>query len=564
MKYPFPTLLFSLSLLFAPALAAELDALQEQAQAGDAIAQTELGYRYHTGEGVERDFDRAIHWYRQAAAQGQPDAQYNLGVAHAFGEGLEPDPARAAEWYQQAAEQGHSVAAFSLGLAHLHGEGVGQDAWQAAIWFQQAAERGYTRAQVHLASLYHTGDGIPQDFEKAVYWYREAAIRDNATAQYNLAQLYRAGRGVGKDNEQARRWLQAAAEQGYGPAQAELAALQRPADGDTAAVAPGDAQMTDEAATQPASTPEPVDTSDPAVAGEAAGDESPASAGNDKRPGFWARLFGGDEAGDTEQADTVATLPDVPPVATEPEADDAPAVSGSQATDTDAEATADEGYLAAIEPAENALAQGAYREAVELLQAAALAGNPAAETRLGELHAEGLGVSRSDGHALLWYRRAAGRDYAAAQYHLGNMYLHGKGVIPDKLKARDWFSRAADQGHTGATEQLRELEQVLAERRRFQPESREQAQQAPDDTAPAADGGPAAPSAREAIDSQTSGLRAGRIVTPPIEELPAETVELETTPATLDAPADTGTDSPAADERPARRVVSPPLEPLDD
>ena len=45
-----------------------LTELRRQAEQGDASAQSNLGVRYHTGEGVPQDYQEAGSWYRKAAA----------------------------------------------------------------------------------------------------------------------------------------------------------------------------------------------------------------------------------------------------------------------------------------------------------------------------------------------------------------------------------------------------------------------------------------------------------------------------------------------------------------
>jgi TPR repeat protein len=43
--------------------------LESQAQAGDSNAQVWLGFRYKTGDGIEKDLERARYWYERAAGQ---------------------------------------------------------------------------------------------------------------------------------------------------------------------------------------------------------------------------------------------------------------------------------------------------------------------------------------------------------------------------------------------------------------------------------------------------------------------------------------------------------------
>ena len=71
-----------------PSAAQRLVALRASAEAGDADAQTNLGYRYFSGWGVPEDAVEAARWYRLAAEQGDATAQVNLGVMYANGDGV--------------------------------------------------------------------------------------------------------------------------------------------------------------------------------------------------------------------------------------------------------------------------------------------------------------------------------------------------------------------------------------------------------------------------------------------------------------------------------------------
>jgi len=51
-------------------------------RSGDAGAQNHLGYMYAQGQGVSRDYQKAVKRFRQAAEQGNAQAQHNLGVAY--------------------------------------------------------------------------------------------------------------------------------------------------------------------------------------------------------------------------------------------------------------------------------------------------------------------------------------------------------------------------------------------------------------------------------------------------------------------------------------------------
>jgi TPR repeat protein len=87
-----------------------------------------------------------------------------------------------------------------------------------------------------------------------------------------------------------------------------------------------------------------------------------------------------------------------------------------------------------------------YTQAAKWYQMAAAKGNPAAETALGDLCEAGQGVRRDMKEAAKWYEQAAQQGYARAQYNLATLYATGEGVglnVPEALK---WYGKAADQG----------------------------------------------------------------------------------------------------------------------
>jgi TPR repeat protein len=51
----------------------------EAANGGHADAVLAMGWLYLNGVGVERDFEKAKRWYREAARRGEPRAMFSLG-----------------------------------------------------------------------------------------------------------------------------------------------------------------------------------------------------------------------------------------------------------------------------------------------------------------------------------------------------------------------------------------------------------------------------------------------------------------------------------------------------
>ena len=124
--------------------------LIKKAEQGDVEAQFNLGYYYHSGEGVEKSEKKALYWWQKAAKQGHANSQYNLGVNYGKGYGVEQSYKKAIYWWQKAAEQGHAEAQFNLGVVHEKGYGVEQSYEKAIHWYTKAAEQGFVRAQNNL------------------------------------------------------------------------------------------------------------------------------------------------------------------------------------------------------------------------------------------------------------------------------------------------------------------------------------------------------------------------------------------------------------------------------
>ena len=78
----------------------DLNELIHNAENGDVHAQVKLGKVYC----CNRDFEKAIIWFRKSEEQGNDDAQFGLGLCYEFGFGLK-DEEQAGEWYKKSADQ---------------------------------------------------------------------------------------------------------------------------------------------------------------------------------------------------------------------------------------------------------------------------------------------------------------------------------------------------------------------------------------------------------------------------------------------------------------------------
>jgi len=220
---------------------------QQAAERGDAAGQTYVGMMYQYGQGVDKNSNEAMNWYKKAARQGYLPAQYCLGMIYReiAGEGsfwgIAINYKESAKWLTKAAEQGYAPAQQGLGAAYFSGYGVPQDVEKAMEWYKKAAEQGLVTAQTALGGkYYHRGniatkkgetDKAAKCFKQAIEWYEKAeaysslgdvhaamgndaealkwyrkAVEEDKGGRSALAHMYAAGRGVPQSDEEALKW----------------------------------------------------------------------------------------------------------------------------------------------------------------------------------------------------------------------------------------------------------------------------------------------------------------------------------------------------------------------
>lgn len=133
---------------------AAYDAWLPLAERGDVAAMRNIGHLYRWGQGVEKDIDKAIHWYRMAAEKGFSRAQANLAAIYLQGdEGTPVNYEEAHKWFAAAAVQNLAVAQYNLGLMYELGLGVEKNEARALGWYNLAAKAGQPEAIERLSQL---------------------------------------------------------------------------------------------------------------------------------------------------------------------------------------------------------------------------------------------------------------------------------------------------------------------------------------------------------------------------------------------------------------------------
>ena len=414
-------------LLPPPALTATLQPqnpalrpLRQQAEAGNADAQFNLGIAWINGSAGTVDYEKARYWWEKAAAQGQRIAQYNLGVLYDEGRSVSQDYRLAAQWYRKAAQQGFISAQYNLGNLYRDGKGVPQNAYIARDWQEKAAAQGDRDAMYALGSLYQQGAlGISGNGQHALasYWLEQAAMRGDAKAQYELSWRSRYGYGIEKNQETANRWLQQAAENGNVEAQYRLGVCYYNG---------CFAEFRQDKRT-----------------GREWLEKAAAQGDSDMRFLIGMEYFFGSDYDDARRW--------LQPVVTSESDYASMAVSLLDTIDRaqDKKRPAAPANTAASPHEPSAPPRDAAAEAAEW-QRRAEAGDARAQYQLYFRYSLGDGVKQDQETANRWLQQAAGNGDADAQYWLGERYYDGgSGFGKDRAAAFMWLEKAAAQGGRG-------------------------------------------------------------------------------------------------------------------
>jgi len=203
---------------------------------------------YVAGQGVVRNMDEAVRWFRAAAEQDHDEAQQKLGYLY-LARNANPDQDPDAErWITRLAELSSFDIRYKVGRAYLDGDLVPRDTDKAVKWFgaasdslargksiasrladdgilREVAELGYGEAQFVLGKRYATGTRFPKSLTEAAKWYYLAGSQGHVKAQFRLGRAYARAEGVPKDYAEAIRWYGKAAEQGDAESQYRLGML---------------------------------------------------------------------------------------------------------------------------------------------------------------------------------------------------------------------------------------------------------------------------------------------------------------------------------------------------
>ena len=194
--------------------------LLDDAMAGNAQAQLEIGRCHAEGKEVPYDLDEAYRWFRLAANQDLPDAILEVALAHEYGLGTDMDYDAAFDHYMAATRLHLKPLPFTFrgmvltqnlclvrhrGQLALAEAGYAHSQWSLAYgpsrenqwkenkdshkWTRRAAELGYPRAFTAMAWTIKGGQGVPSDEDKTLEWHLKAYEHDKLMAK-SISMLY--------------------------------------------------------------------------------------------------------------------------------------------------------------------------------------------------------------------------------------------------------------------------------------------------------------------------------------------------------------------------------------
>ena len=392
------------------------------AQMGDGLAQNNVGYAYLYGEGVQKDYQKAVYWFEKAIENNQMFALTNLGLCYSKGYGVKQDKYKALELYKKAADAGsqqalenYQILSKSLGVNHNQADNKINDIQEAKKLYEEAkqynfmsktsdlkkafelnmkaANMGYAPAQVEVGFAYSLGFGIERNDQLSFEWYLKAAKQGDSGAQRNVGLNYAEGKGVAVNYIEAKKWLDEYSRKSGKNAIIELAEKYEKGKGFSI---------------------------------------------NLDKALFWyerAVLVGYQQA-QTKVNELKNKL--------------SPNISSQIKELVDQALEYDK--------------KKEYHKSFDIYLKAAQMGSDLARCNVGYSYLKGEGVEKNYEQAFHWFQLAAQNNHPLSLNNLGVCYYNGYGVAQDKNKALEYYKKAADLGNKQGQENYEKLKKTIDEK----------------------------------------------------------------------------------------------------
>ncbi len=168
-----------------------LNLMQESAKKGSGGAAMNLAMLYLYGQGMAKDYNKAIEWLMIAEADKKPMASYELGLLYSNGLAMDTSPRRAFHYFEKAAAAGIAPATRQVAIAYHTGIGAEKNLDKAITCYTRAADQGDVLAMRDLGNIYKL-ERVRGGSSEA--WYRKAADLGDADSQYMLGRYQEAAK----------------------------------------------------------------------------------------------------------------------------------------------------------------------------------------------------------------------------------------------------------------------------------------------------------------------------------------------------------------------------------
>lgn len=328
-----------------------------------------------------------------------------------------------------------------------------QDKPEAIVYFEKAGAGGNGYAYYWLGDIYQWGrfKEVEKNLPKALEYYHKAAAKNVQPALDSLARMYEEGEGVEKNLAKAAEYYRLCAECSVGCPGTQQAAQEKLAKIYAEIYAGGKGDPKNLAKAISYFEKQTCDYYPAAIFGdiyrtqaEAETDPAKAAALYAKAAKVYTHAIRDHREGDTVARYQLGRLYAAGKGVT------ADAAQSAQLIQEAAKLGYTPAKFEAEHPTAKSVAINPDQATVDMIQAAAEAGNPQAQYELGTILLSGTGAEKKAEEALKWYRLAAKQNNADAQYALGKMYAAGDGVKKSRDRAFEYFNMAAEQKHPEA------------------------------------------------------------------------------------------------------------------
>lgn len=185
-----------------------IEELETLVKEKNSDAMGELGRRYYTGNGVQKNDELALKYFQMAETSGNKKGTYGIAKCYFFGRGVKKDYEKAYNiFYDLMTKYNDMDSKYYVALMYYRGYFVKQDYEKAYNIFKGIADCGCIDAKAFIADMYYFGKYLEKDYKKAFEMYK--SLYEEHNDKYSFTQLitcYYYGRGTEKNYRNAREY----------------------------------------------------------------------------------------------------------------------------------------------------------------------------------------------------------------------------------------------------------------------------------------------------------------------------------------------------------------------